>query len=159
MYQMNFQINEFKEEGVNIAPSYMLKKTGQSIPVVKFTSPSQVANYIRASYGEELDTFEVCRVFYINNKSEVLHISILSSGGLGSTSICTRRIFLEALLCGATAFVVAHNHPSGVLEASDADLSFSRNLVKAGEMLNIQCVDSIIVTTSGYVSLFQDGLL
>jgi DNA repair protein RadC len=66
-----------------------------------------------------------------------------------------REVFQPALEYGAGAVIIAHNHPSGSLEPSDADLEVTRQLVAAGKILGIDLLDHLIIAASGHQSVMQ----
>jgi DNA repair protein RadC len=69
-----------------------------------------------------------------------------------------RLVFKMALELGATALILCHNHPSGTLIPSDADKQITRKLKAAGQNLDIQVLDHIIVTENGYFSFNDNGI-
>jgi DNA repair protein RadC len=84
----------------------------------------------------------------------------LAGIGLANRCLChPREIFRPAIVDNATAVILAHNHPSGNLEASDEDRQVTRRMVEAGELLGIAVLDHVIIGKSGIVSLAQQGLI
>ncbi len=98
---------------------------------------------------------EECWVALLNNASRVIRIERLSSGGLDGTVVDVRSLLALALRYEATGFVIAHNHPSGSLSPSEADLSLTRQLVEAGQLMRINMLDHLIVAGKRYYS-FKD---
>jgi DNA repair protein RadC len=81
-------------------------------------------------------------------------------GTLDASVVCGREVYRFAILCNAASIVVAHNHPSGNLEPSAADVAVSRKLARAGEPLGIRLLDSIVVGFDGaHTSLSARGLI
>lgn len=112
--------------------------------------------------GWDMQTMELredFKVMLLNKGNKVLGIYNASSGGIDGTIADLRLIFATALKSCATAIVVAHNHPSGNLKPSSADIALTKKLVKAGELLNIIVMDSLIITEEGYYSLMEEGLM
>ena len=70
-----------------------------------------------------------------------------------------RVIFQVALKANATSIMIAHNHPSGNLQVSDADRKITRQIKEAGALLDIPLLDHIILTSDGYLSFADDGYL
>jgi len=70
-----------------------------------------------------------------------------------------REVFADPISDRAASILVAHNHPSGTLEASPEDVALTKRLVKAGELLGIRLLDHVIVTASGFLSLRQSGVM
>lgn len=75
------------------------------------------------------------------------------TGTLNSSVAHPREIFRTAILNNAAQIIIYHNHPSGNLDPSDADLSFTERMVEIGELLGIRVVDHIIVSNDNYYSL------
>ncbi|RPD39035.1 DNA repair protein RadC [Chitinophaga barathri] len=103
-----------------------------------------------------------CESFYVlflNQANRLLHHACISTGGITSTTVDPRIVFGAALSHKATRLFLVHNHPSGNLRPSRADVSITRKLKEGGKMLDIAVVDHIIVTDAGYFSLLEDGLM
>ena len=95
----------------------------------------------------------------MNRANKVLGIFELSTGGVSGTVADPKIIFVAALKGGASGIIVAHNHPSGNLTASQSDIDLTRKLKEAGKFLEIQLLDHVIVTTEGYFSFADEGLI
>ena len=95
----------------------------------------------------------------MNRANKVLGIFKLSTGGVSGTVADPKIIFVAALKGGASGIIVAHNHPSGNLTASQSDINLARKLKEAGKFLEIQLLDHVIVTTKGYLSFADEGLI
>jgi DNA repair protein RadC len=94
-------------------------------------------------------------VLYLNNANKVIYKSQISKGGITGTIVDTRLVFKMGLEQNATSIILVHNHPSGKLQASDADKQITKQLKLAGQQLTIPVLDHIIITENGYLS-FQD---
>jgi DNA repair protein RadC len=92
-------------------------------------------------------------VFYLSSHSTVLRRETITIGTATASLIHPREVFRPAIRHNATAVAVAHNHPSGSLKPSDADLEVTRQLFQAGRILGIEVVDHLICSTRGYTSL------
>lgn len=119
--------------------------------------PESVAAYIRPRLID-LD-YEVFFVLYLNRQNTLVHERVISVGGVSNTIIDPKIIFREALGCLASALVVAHNHPSGILLPSDADRAVTQKLKQGGKLLDIELMDHIIISHRGYYSFAENGLL
>lgn len=96
---------------------------------------------------------------YLNHANKVLGYGCISSGGRTSTTVDPRLVFEAALLHRATRLLLCHNHPSGNLRPSHADIAMTHRLKEAGRLLDIEIMDHLIVADTGYFSLREDGLL
>ena len=83
----------------------------------------------------------------------------MSKGGISETTVDIRLLFKSALQCGATAIIVAHNHPSGVLKLSTSDIKLTQKIKKAGENMDIKLLDHLIISEKGYFSFADEKLL
>jgi DNA repair protein RadC len=84
---------------------------------------------------------------------------MVSDGGMHGTVADPKRIFKEALDRRAAGIIIAHNHPSGQLQPSSEDITLTRKLVEGARLLDIAIQDHLIVTTSGYYSFADSGML
>lgn len=96
---------------------------------------------------------------YLNRAAKVVRKKRISEGGVSGTVADPRIIFRTALHELATSIIVAHNHPSGNLEPSKADIELTKKLVAAGKVLDIQVIDHLIVGGRNYCSFADSGLL
>lgn len=108
---------------------------------------------------DKIEFVEQFKVLYLNRNNKILAIYELSTGGLTGTVADPRLIFLTALKLNATALILSHNHPSGNLSPSNADNSLTEKIKNAGKLLDIMVSDHIIITSEGYFSYADEGLL
>ena len=98
-------------------------------------------------------------VLLLNARHEVTGQETVSIGSLNASIVHPREVFRPAVLASAAATVLVHNHPSGDPEPSEEDLSITKRLVEAGELIGIQVLDHVIVASRGVVSLRARQLL
>ncbi len=98
-------------------------------------------------------------ILYLNNSNKVLQKLQLSKGGITGTLVDVRIAFKNALESGATSIILAHNHPSGTLKPSQADIKLTKKLKIAGESLDIKVLDHLIITQNNYFSFANEGIL
>ena len=96
---------------------------------------------------------------YLDNRHRVLRFDELFRGTIDGTSVYPREVVKEALAVNAAAVILAHNHPSGVAEPSQADERITRRLKSALELVDIRLLDHLIIGDSGATSLASRGLL
>jgi DNA repair protein RadC len=94
-----------------------------------------------------------------NNSNNIISKSQLSKGGITATLVDVRLIFKHSLEIGATGIVLCHNHPSGTLKASDADIKITKKIKLAAESLDITILDHLIIAEHGYLSFTDEGIL
>ncbi len=102
---------------------------------------------------------ETFYVMFLNHANKVLHCKCISSGGMSSTVADPRIIFREALDLHATKMILCHNHPSGSLRPSQADISVTKKIKSAAALFDIEVLDHIIVAETGYLSLVEEGVI
>jgi DNA repair protein RadC len=98
---------------------------------------------------------EQLRGLYLNSRYEVIHEEIISIGSLTANIVHPREVFQPALEYGAVAVIVAHNHPSGVLDLTQDDMYATNQLLAAGKVLGIDLLDHLIIADDEYVSLIE----
>jgi DNA repair protein RadC len=95
----------------------------------------------------------------MDSRKNVIDAKVLFSGGVDKCLIDARVIFREALLQNACAIALAHNHPSGNLRPSDADITVMYKLAEIGQNIGIELVDSIIFNEREFYSMRDGNLL
>ncbi len=95
----------------------------------------------------------------LNRANRVLGRFKVSQGGLSGTVIDTRIILKKALDNLASSIIVCHNHPSGNIQPSDADVKITDKLKKASEMVEIKLLDHVIIADKSYFSFADEGLI
>lgn len=98
-------------------------------------------------------------ILLLNRANMVLGEKLISSGGMTGTVADGKEIFRTALEHKTVSIILCHNHPSGNCKPSDADVKLTRRLKQAGESIEIQVLDHIIVSDSGYYSFADEGLM
>ena len=94
--------------------------------------------------------------YYFNNKQELLKRKLIYMGTINSSTTHTREIFKEAYLLSASFIVCLHNHPTGDVTPSKADIEFTKALIKTGEIQKIPVIDHIIVGYNNYYSFYEN---
>ncbi len=95
----------------------------------------------------------------LNRANKVIKSNCISQGGFSSTVADPKLIFKCALEQNASSIILAHNHPSGNLKPSDADLSLTRKIANAGDLLDLAVLDHIIIAGESYTSFMDNGYL
>ncbi|WP_261798205.1 JAB domain-containing protein [Brevibacillus massiliensis] len=96
---------------------------------------------------------------YLNTKNEVVGISTIHTGTLNASLVNPREVFTDAVLHKAASIILCHNHPSGNPSPSSEDITVTKNLQKAGKMLDIDVLDHIILGYDRFLSLKEQGLI
>lgn len=105
----------------------------------------------------KLELQEQLKVVFLNQAAHVLGIMELSTGGVHYTVADPRILFAAALKVAAVSMILCHNHPSGNLKPSDADLRMTEKVKAAGELLEIKLHDHLIISREAYYSFAEHG--
>ncbi|MEO8173119.1 MAG: JAB domain-containing protein [Sediminibacterium sp.] len=108
---------------------------------------------------DSIHMIEQSYLLLLNRASRVLGIKQISMGGVSGTVLDPRVVFRYALVAGATALMIAHNHPSGNLHPSKSDELITRKLKEIAMLHDMQLMDHLVITTEGYFSFADEGLL
>lgn len=127
-------------------------KTGQALD-----QPQRVKHYCAARLGHL--SVEHCMAIYLDNQLRLITCEEVARGTLTQASVYPREIIKAALKHHAAALILAHNHPSGVAEPSQADLALTRHLKTALSLVDVRLLDHLIVTGSSAISLAERGQL
>ena len=120
------------------------------------TNPKDAIDYF--SFLEDKETEEFW-VMMLNTKNAVIGNKCVSIGTLNAALAQPREVFNVAVRHMASSIIVAHNHPSGDCSPSTEDIAVTRSIIKAGRMLNIDCLDHIIIGRQKSISLKQEGMI
>lgn len=126
---------------------------------IKITLSSHADKVLRPFYEDDMDYKELSFAIFLNRANHVLAFSKISEGGLCSTVIDQKLLFQYALKVNAQSIILSHNHPSGNKDASEADKQLTKKIIEAGKIMQIQILDHIILTSEGYTSFQDEGLM
>lgn len=119
-----------------------------------------VAEFLKQNWDQNrIELLEQFKVILLNRNHRVLGIYEASSGGVAGTVADPKLIFIAALKMNASNLIIAHNHPSGNLEPSEADKRLTQKIKEAAIFLDMRLLDHIIITAEGYYSFADEGLL
>lgn len=121
------------------------------------SSPDLVKRYLRIKLGGQ--RHESFVVLFVDVKNRLIADKELFRGTLTHTSVYPREVVKAALACNAASVILAHNHPSGVAEPSDADLGLTRTLVTALALVEIRVLDHFVVAGPLVYSFAERGQL
>lgn len=122
----------------------------------KITKSADAFEVLKKHWNQDrLEFVEEFKAMLLNRANRVLGIIEISSGGTSSTVADPKIIFAAAIKSTATGIVLSHNHPSGNLAPSQADINLTRKLKSAGELLDIAVLDHIVLTSESYLVLLM----
>lgn len=119
--------------------------------------PALVANYLQLHLGHL--PHECFAVLFLDSQHQLIQLETLLRGTLNQTSVYPREVALRALHHHAASVVLAHNHPSGQVQPSSADIALTRQLQQALSLLDIRVLDHIIVARGKSLSMAEQGLM
>ena len=133
-----------------LARRHLLKDT------VKITVAQDILPLVADIAGKQQEYF-VC--ISLNGANEVIEKRVVTIGLLDKTSVHPREVFADVIADRAAAVIFAHNHPSGELQPSEADLRMHEQLTEAGKILGIRVIDHMIIARKGYYSFQEVGII
>ena len=109
---------------------YELKKLQTHFPATTIKDSKTAADFIRQFYGDDLEVFESFFVLMLNKANKTIGYAKISQGGIAGTVVDVRIVMKYAVESLATGMIIAHNHPSGTNELSNADRQLHSNLAE-----------------------------
>lgn len=149
---MKHKVNEIKV-------SYQEKLA--SLPSEHVKDSADAAKVLFANWNKDtIALHESFKVLLLNNSNKVKGIYELSNGGITATVVDIRLLFAVVLKTISVAIILAHNHPSGKRQPSEADKQLTQKIKDAADYLDIKILDHLIITPDGsYFSFADEGLL
>ncbi len=153
-----------KTKGIGMAKAMMIlaalelgrrRFSEEQKPKDSITDSHSVARYLQTKFMDL--SHEIFAVLFMNRANKIMHLEIISSGGMTGTVADPRIILKKALEEEAVNIILCHNHPSGNLRPSRADEELTQKIIKAAKYFDIQVLDHIIVSTEGYYSFADEG--
>ena len=127
---------------------------------IQITRSSTAYDILLNAWDEnKLELVEQFKILLLNGQNHCLAIAPIASGSLNACLADPKLIFATALKAHASAIILAHNHPSGNLQPSPADITMTRKLVEGGKLLDIAVLDHLIITPRQFCSLKDEGLM
>lgn len=147
-------------KAISVAASLEIgrRKAAQEIPEKEKVTSINDLYKIFSQYLSDLQTEEFWAIF-LDQKNHVIYKTQISKGGISGTLVDVRVIFRIAIEHFATSVVVAHNHPTGNLTPSQPDISITRRIKEAGDLLDIKLLDHLIIGENSFFSFSEQGLL
>lgn len=122
----------------------------------RLDTPDKVYSMLCEMFALNRQTEEYLYLLALDTKNKLIGLCEISHGTVNSSLASPREIFQKALFMNATNIIVAHNHPSGDTTPSTEDINVFNRLKEVGNLMEIRCLDSIIVGDS-YCSLTEEG--
>ena len=138
-----------------ITISYSPKFKASDLPSV--TSSKDAFNILKESW-KDISYYETFKILLLNRANRVLGATTIGTGGISGVVADPKRIFQAALKANASSIILAHNHPSGNLNASQQDIALTKKIKKGAEFLEIAVLDHLIITDESYKSLADENM-
>jgi DNA repair protein RadC len=125
-------------------------------PQEQITRPKDIADFLMVRMGHLLQ--EEMWVVCLSTKNRIQGVHTIYKGSVNMTQIRVGEMFRDAIRYNSAAVIYAHNHPSGVVEPSPDDVMVTRALVQAGELLNCEVLDHLVIGQGKWLSMRERGL-
>ena len=147
--------NATPAEVAEVHGAYTLAEVNRTRPMLN--QPRAAVEFLRNAIGAR--DYEVFVVILLDNRHRVLNVVEAFRGTIDGCSVHPREVARLALWGSAAAVMVAHNHPSGVAEPSQADELITRRLRDALALIDVRVLDHLIITLKGVCSFAERGLI
>jgi DNA repair protein RadC len=133
------------------------RKLAEIPEVVQIKCSKDVADIFQPILSDLLH--EEFWILFLNRSNRVINRMKLSQGGISGTVTDVRMVMKKAIECLASGIIVCHNHPSGNLNPSESDSKITQKIKEAGNLLDIQLLDHLIISDKDYYSFADNGLI
>lgn len=123
----------------------------------EFTNPDTARLYLQTEL--EMREREIFMVLFLDNQHRLIKQEEMFLGTINSAGVYPREIIKTALYCNAAALILAHNHPSGIANPSQADKNITSKIQQAAELMEIRVLDHFIIGKGCYFSFSEEGWL
>jgi DNA repair protein RadC len=138
--------------------SYKSKVKASERP--KVTSSKDAYNYFKETWNPDtIEHVEEFKILLMNRSNSVLGIMVVSKGGISGSIADIRIIFQAAIKANASGLIICHCHPSGNLNPSESDIKLTQKIKEAGNLMDIQLLDHLILTSENYYSFVDNALI
>ena len=134
----------------------MVQEKVQQYNISKITSASDVYSLLHNYSSANKEHFILVT---LDGASKIINKRVIHIGTLNQSLVHPREVFRPAILDNAAGVIISHNHPSGTLEPSRADIQITQRLKEVAKLVGIELLDHVIISSQGYFSFSDDGLL
>jgi len=129
---------------------------GKNEELISLSEPADVAEQLGSIKNATKEHFVI---FLLNARNQLIKKETVSIGTLSASLVHPREVFEPAIKHNSATIIISHNHPSGDPTPSDADISITSQLLKAGEIMGIEILDHVIVAPHKYISMKREGYI
>jgi len=141
------------------AKKFDLKATDSEFTKVKITTSESAEKFIRQFYGDNLEIFESFFILLLNRSNETIGYAKISQGGIVGTVVDKKILLKYVVESLASGIILAHNHPSGNTNPSQADLNITKDLQQLCRLVDSEVLDHVILTADSFYSFADNGKL
>ncbi len=134
----------------------MVKEEAQRQSIERITSAQNVYTLLHEYSTKEKEHF---LLITLDGSSHIIEQRVIHIGTLNQSLVHPREVFRPAIHDNAAGVIISHNHPSGTLEASRADIQITQRLKEVAKLVGIELLDHVIISSNGYYSFSDEGLL
>ncbi len=134
----------------------MVQEEAQRLDIKRITSAQDVYSLLQDYSIKDREHFITIT---LDGRSKIIEKRVIHIGTLNQSLVHPREIFRSAILDNAAGVIISHNHPSGTLEASRADVQITQRLKEVAKLVGIELLDHVIISKEGYYSFSDEGLL
>ncbi len=134
----------------------MVEEKAKEEHISRITSAQNVYTLLHEYSTEDREHFIMVS---LDGASKVINTRVIHIGTINQSLVHPREVFRPAIQDNAVGIIIAHNHPSGTLEASRADVQITNRLKEVGKLVGIELLDHVILVEGGYYSFNEEGLL
>jgi DNA repair protein RadC len=150
-------MKEFKEQATEYTLS--IKKSKSNFKKAQIKSSEDASDYARNFYHEDLLIYESFFIILLNNRNNVIGWAKISQGGVNSTTVDSKIVLKYAIESLAANIILVHNHPTGNLKPSQADINVTKKIKNVCAYIDCDLLDHIILTEESYTSLAEESLM
>ena len=136
-----------------------VKESDSSFQKAKITSSRNAYDYIKQFYKDDISIFESFFILLLNRSNNTIGYAKISQGGIVGTVVDIKIIAKYAIDTLSSGVILAHNHPSGRKEPSDADRNITDKIKQGLKLFEVTVIDHLILTEEDYYSFADNGLL
>ena len=134
----------------------MVQEVAKESKIDRITTAQDVFEVLAEYSTKEQEHFILIT---LDGASKVISTTVVFIGTLNQSLVHPREVFRKAILDNAAGIVIAHNHPSGTLEASRADIQITQRLKEVAKVVGIELLDHVIISKTGYFSFEEEGVM
>jgi len=138
-------------------PKFKIVSEKTEVRKAKIVTSQNAYDYIKQFYKDDIEIFESFFILLLNKANNTIGVKRLSKGSIDGTVVCTKMLLFYAINTLASTMIIAHNHPSGNTQPSNADIQLTKKIKEALKLCDILLLDHIILTDCNYYSFADEG--